>query len=224
MTILATSEEDRIPKLNRDSFYCPHCGVLAQQTWDDFHYKAYFSLAHAEVSSSYTYNKQNMYLSQCQNKSCRKQCLWVGEKMILPSTNNFPPPNPDMPEKIKETYNEAAAIANESSRAAAALIRLALQELCNHLECKGNNLYENINFLVKEKSLSHFAKEAMNAVRIVGNNAVHPGNIDLQENEDTVAMLLKLLNFIVKEMISDLNERNAFCATVSASKEHEGNQ
>ncbi len=210
MTRLVTFAEDTTPRFNRDAFYCPHCKVLAQQIWSSVPYC--------------TYNNGSMNFSQCQNKSCNQQCLWIGQKMVLPITNNFPLPNPDMPEKIKEIYNEAAAIANKSSRAAAALIRLALQELCKHLECKGKTLQENIDFLVKEKELPRRIEDAMDAVRIIGNEAVHPGTIDLQDNDEVVATMLKLLNFIVEKMISDPKEMDAFYATLPDSKKRKKTQ
>lgn len=41
--------------------------------------------------------------------------------------------NADMPEAVKALYNEAAIIYNKSPRAACALLRLAVERLCNEL-------------------------------------------------------------------------------------------
>ncbi len=214
--------DDTIPKYGRPAFVCPHCGVLAQQIWNTLNYDIVAS--DGEHNYLYTYNKKNMHHSKCQNRDCNKQCLWVGTEMILPSVSNFPQPNADTPKKIKEIYDEAVAIANKSPRAAAALIRLALQELCMHLKCKGKTLQENIDFLVKEKELPRRVEKAMDAVRIIGNEAVHPGTIDLQDNNEVVATMLKLLNFIVEKMISDPKEMDAFYATLPDSKKRKGTQ
>ena len=43
-------------------------------------------------------------------------------------------PNVDMPESVKQLYNEAGTIYNKSPRAACALLRLAIDRLCNELE------------------------------------------------------------------------------------------
>lgn len=53
--------------------------------------------------------------------------------MIFPSGSNIPMPHTDMPESVKEIYNEAREIASNSPRAAAALLRLALEKLTEEL-------------------------------------------------------------------------------------------
>jgi len=44
---------------------------------------------------------------------------------------------------------------------------------------------------------------ALDAVRVIGNNAVHPGQIDLTDDVATATALFGLVNFISEKMISE---------------------
>jgi Domain of unknown function (DUF4145) len=107
----------------------------------------------------------------------------------------------DMPKNIIEDYKEAVAVFPHSPRASAALLRLVLQKLCIHLGQPGKNLSDDIRALVKA-GLSPKVQQAFDIVRIIGNNAVHPGEIDFNDNSETVETLFKLINFVVEEMIT----------------------
>jgi len=43
-------------------------------------------------------------------------------------------------------------------------------------------------------------------VRVIGNNAVHPGTIDLKDDRDTVNKLFRLVNFIAHKTITEPRE------------------
>ncbi len=121
--------------------------------------------------------------------------------MIYPTGSIAPLPSEDMPEDVKADFNEARDIVQASPRAAAALLRLALQKLTIHLGGKGKNLNEDIKNLVK-KGLPPKVERALDVVRVIGNNAVHPGKIDLRDDLDTAILLFELLNMIVDTMIT----------------------
>src|SRR5216683_5193804 len=127
--------------------------------------------------------------------------------IIFPSESTMlaPPPSSDMPEDIARDFDEARDIFNRSSRASAALLRLALQKLCIHLGQSGKNLNNDIAALV-QSGLSIKIQQSLDIVRVIGNNAVHPGEIDLNDNKDTVLALFDIINFIVDEMISRPNK------------------
>lgn len=122
--------------------------------------------------------------------------------MIYPVSSTIEEPNQDMPEEVKDLYNEARSVFKLSPKAGAALLRLGLQKLCKYLGGKGENINEDIGWLVKQ-GLPPKIQEAFDSIRVIGNNGVHPGEINLDENKDLAAALFPLMNLIVEKMISD---------------------
>jgi len=112
---------------------------------------------------------------------------------------------------IINDYLEAARIFSDSPRSAAALLRLALQKLCKQLGESGKNINQDIKNLVG-KGLNPLVQKSLDALRITGNNAVHPGEINLQEEPDKVLKLFDLLNFIANKMITEPKEIETFYA------------
>ena len=121
--------------------------------------------------------------------------------MIYPQRGEAPPANPDLSDDIRRDYDEASSILDLSPRGAAALIRLAIQKLCKELGQPGEVLNADIGALV-EKGLDPLVQKALDAVRVIGNNAVHPGHIDLKDDRQVAESLFQLLNLIAEKMIS----------------------
>ena len=142
-------------------------------------------------------------VATCEN--CAKHIVWVDDMYAYPDIV-AEEPNPDMPEEVKQLYNEAGLIYNKSPRAACALLRLAIDRLCNELGEKDRDINKNIGELVK-KGLPTDVQQALDVVRVVGNKAVHPGQIAFDVDDvGTVTMLMRLLNIIVSRMISEPKE------------------
>jgi len=183
------------PQSGLESYTCPHCGVVARQ----YHYYSSGILngnRHPEA------DKNPVRVSQCEH--CKKFALWYFDKMVYPNRGNAPLPNPDMPEEVKHEYEEAAQIVAASPRGAAALLRLAIQQLCIHLGEPGENINDDIAALVK-RGLPITVQQALDIVRVTGNNAVHPGQINT-DDVDVVVNLFPLVNIIVEYMISIPNK------------------
>lgn len=188
-----------VPSLDQKSFNCPNCGVVAEQTWS------------ASISCHYTHIQPNgqkvgnqYYLTDfltAKCSHCEKFSIWLGDKMVYPLSGTVEMANPDLPDDIKNDYNEAKNIVNISPRGAAALLRLAVQKLCIHLGEKGKNINEDIESLVK-KGLPKTMQQALDSVRVVGNNAVHPGKIDLNDKIEIAYALFGFVNIICEVLIS----------------------
>ncbi|RWM82678.1 MAG: DUF4145 domain-containing protein [Mesorhizobium sp.] len=121
---------------------------------------------------------------------------------MYPQRGEAPPANPDLPEEIRRDYEEASTILDLSPRGAAALVRLCIQKLCKELGQPGKNINDDIAALVKA-GLDSRIQKALDAVRVIGNNAVHPGSIDLRDDRATAESLFRLLNLLAEKMISE---------------------
>lgn len=191
------------PKVFSKKFTCPHCGAISLQRWEHRFWD--FNL----------YNEQHdtIRVSKCDH--CEKYCLWLGETMLYPDVGRAPQPNSDLPESVKSIYLEAASISTKSPRGAAALLRLAIQVLCKELGEEGKNINDDIASLVK-KGLPERVQQALDIVRVTGNNAVHPGQIDV-DDPDIVGRLFDLINVVTEYTISMPNRVGTLYATLPES-------
>lgn len=187
-------EKYTAPFFSGDAFHCPHCGVFAHQRW---HKGGRIS------SRGYLGEIEGLSVSTCER--CGNYSLWLEEKMISPISSIAPLPTEDMPPNVKDDFSEARNIVNASPRAAAALLRLALQKLMPHLGESGKDINNDIASLVK-KGLPEKIQKALDTVRVIGNNAVHPGEIDLKDDTETAITLFNLVNMIVDVMITQPKE------------------
>ena len=210
------------PALNKASFSCPHCRAIAAQRW-------FISIAktsgfgapvsvvdalgtlteHLEMvtigaKEQVHANDQRLAMnglkfSRC--FSCSGVAIWVGPRIVWPTTDVDVFANPDMPGEVKADFEEAASIVGRSPRGAAALLRLALQKLVSSLVGGPIGIDDGIQALV-DAGLPKVVQQACDYVRIVGNDAVHPGQIDLKDDVETATRLFQLLNLIVTHTIS----------------------
>lgn len=170
-----------------------------------------------EESSERYLRKQasNLHLSQC--FSCSEFAVWIGEKMIFPPRRLSIPPNADLPDDIKADFNEARAIIDESPRGAAALLRLAVQKLCKYLGQPGKDINSDIGALVRN-GLNPIVQQALDSVRVIGNESVHPGELDLRDNPEIAHTLFSLVNTIADQLITHPKAVNAIYANLPNSK------
>ena len=220
------------PTCNSDKFECPHCRAVAQQEWFSLNLAAnqvnrvinhlYFQHRpkikdyHQEPVESFiekisrelekvldTFIPDQFSVATC--SLCNEFTLWVEEDLIYPRKTSLPPVNIDMHDDIRQLYQEAATIFVDSPRGATALLRLALQKLLVQIGKSGKKINDDIKELVSE-GLSPKIQQALDLLRVVGNNAVHPGQIDLNDNKEIALKLFQILNFIADELITKPKE------------------
>ena len=184
------------PEYESTAFNCPYCGAYAKQNWHPLSWDQHHV---AQIKT------RDMRVSLCSH--CQEASLWLSglspacpPQMIYPATRTSPPANDDLDDNIKKIYYEAADIANLSPRAACALLRLAIQMLLKQLGETGDNINNDIKNLVA-KELDPKIQQALDIVRVTGNHAVHPGEIDFDETTDVQA-LFDLINVIADTLIT----------------------
>ncbi|OGQ06188.1 MAG: hypothetical protein A2W61_01240 [Deltaproteobacteria bacterium RIFCSPLOWO2_01_44_7] len=192
-----------VPSLNESAFNCPYCNAFAKQTWHDF--TAPIKHGYAIIARA----------SRCEH--CQRYSIWQGEKMIYPDFSGITPPNQDLSVEIQRDYKEAASITQKSPRGAAALLRLSIQKLCKQLGQPGENINSDIGELVKQ-GLPVKIQQALDVVRVVGNEAVHPGELNLKDNQEIAQTLFQLVNFIAEKMISEPTKVEALFDGLPKSK------
>lgn len=174
------------PRVHSKKFTCPHCGAISLQRWECIDW------------SLQQYDRNCVQVSRCDH--CEEYSLWLRGVMLYPDVGRAPQPNADLPKAVTEIYLEAASISTKSPRGAAALLRLAVQLLCDELGEDGKNVNKDIAELVK-KGLPERVQQALDIVRVTGNHAVHPGQIEV-DDADVVGKLFELINVIAEYTIS----------------------
>ena len=151
------------------------------------------------TSDSFGPRLLNVFVAQCDH--CKDLSVWVHEKLVYPPRGEAQPANPDLPEDIRRDYEEASSILDLSPRGAAALLRLAIQKLCKNLGQPGKDLNKDIGALVSD-GLDDQVQMDLDVVRVIGDNAAHPGQMDLRDDRATAETLFTLLNQIADRTIT----------------------
>jgi len=224
------------PEFRKTSFNCPLCGAFAQQVWH-----AAFKRPENVVNAGTT-AVPDVYVSVCAH--CDKHAIWflppqrpipqhlpnqvkgvlmLGNqgRLVFPLVAQGALPNPDLPDDIKTDYLEARGIAPQSPRGASGLLRLCIQKLCIYLGEPGENLNADIGALVA-RGLPKKIQQALDTVRVVGNGAVHPGELDLRDDLPTALRLMELVNLIADVMITQPQQVEALYDRMLTPGQKEG--
>ncbi len=189
-----TNQDNKTPALNKQTFICPYCNDRTQQIWERWKY-------HNSNGSALA---SNLYLKTAECIICLRYSIWRGPEMIYPLASLAPPPDNNMPDPVKITYEEARSVSIYSSRAAAALLRVALEELTAQLGETEDTLYKQIRRLYK-RDFPEEVIQMFDIVRITANKGgAHSGEIDLtgKDGAEVVNTLFFLVNHIVEIAIT----------------------
>lgn len=201
MSLRTTTDPFVAPAKNKKRFNCPFCSAFAHQEWAHPFNSTVAEFADFSHRESYAF-------STCQ--SCDKTACWFSDQLVYPSPSLAPKTHSDCPNGVRLIVEEARCVHSASPKAAAALLRLALQVfLMEALGLPGKNINDEIASLVKSQKISLRIQKAMDILRVVGNNAVHPGLIDLDDDPKIANSLFGLINLIVEETITRDKHINA---------------
>lgn len=193
------------PDREKPAFHCPFCGVYAVQNGESL---GYFSGSRFWIDTP-------SYMTTCAH--CSKEAFWFNGRLIEPLGSFGPMPSPDTPDDVRRDYEEARAVAQVSPRSAAGLLRLALEKLLVGLVERPGTINQNIGALVAD-GLPVRVQRAADSLRVIGNEAVHPGAMDLRDDRETVEGLFGLLNFIVEDRITRPKAIDEFYALLPDDK------
>lgn len=158
---------------------------------------------------------QNLHVSDC--FECHQLSVWHYDRLLFPNARTGPEPNADMPADIQRDFNEARTILSLSPRGACALLRLSIDKLVTEIGAVGADVNDRIAYLVAN-GLPAEIQQALDTVRVIGNEAVHPGALDLRDDPETATELFGLVNVIVDDRISRPKRISAIYAKVPESK------
>jgi hypothetical protein len=188
------------PEFHQSAFNCPHCNAYAHMQWD------------ALLKGNVHMSLWAAFCAKCNAPSLWREQISRGRgpqgplpnlvMLIYPAQSSAPLPNPDLPVDCVGDYHEAREIVQRSPRGAAALLRLVIQKLCKHFGEPGRDINKDIGALVAN-GLPITIQQALDTVRVVGNEAVHPGELDIRDNPGVVTALFTLVNLIVEKMITE---------------------
>jgi hypothetical protein len=100
-------------------------------------------------------------------------------------------------DESSEDFEEAAAVLNKSPRAAAALIRICIQNMMPLLKETGKNLDENISSLVR-KGLEVEIQQAMDVLQVIRRNPGQESDVDLRHETAIATRMLESLKEILE--------------------------
>ncbi|MFW5500440.1 MULTISPECIES: DUF4145 domain-containing protein [unclassified Maridesulfovibrio] len=182
-----------VPEVDKDAFSCPHCGTYSQQHWQEQGQYSPYRVAGLKSEIAFKW-------ASC--SKCKKVSVWIEEIMVYPRSLSAPEAHQNMPEELRELYNEARLILNDSPRAATALLRLVIEKLVFSIDVKATNLNAAIGELVQQ-GLPTQVQQALDVCRVTGNEAVHAGAITIDDTFEVAYPLFQLINFVVEKMIAE---------------------
>lgn len=148
----------------RTTLRCPHCGKEAVM----------------EPLGTHDYSVGGLYVCgqrRCPNPTCHGHLFVVFNqdqlvKTYPPTRLDFDPEN--IPEKVLVIFEEAITCHSEGCFVAAAImVRRTLEELCADRAATGKDLKARLNELKSKIVIPGELLDAMNELRILGNDAAH---------------------------------------------------
>lgn len=200
------------------TFKCPYdnCGAVSQHDWGIAQLVAFKPTSNASFIGRNVSPDTVVMLALCQ--ACEQEVVFVNGQLSYPEENSAPRPHDDMPEAVRALFDEAATIFDKSPRGASALLRVALETLLPDLGAKKKGLNDAIGELVKLGKAPPDVQRALDTIRILGNEAAHPGTINLSDDSETAFKLFSLINLIVDRAIGEPKRISALYGALPPEK------
>lgn len=148
----------------------------------------------------------SLCISVCRN--CGKYLVWLNGQIVYSPIIEINHPHPKLPTLSKDLYNEARKIYKSSSRSAAALLRLSIEELLINLDLDINKgtlpsmiLQLSEKHRTGEIEYPNYIIDGLSQTCALKNANLSSGSINLNETKETALLLFRLVNEIAEELI-----------------------
>lgn len=200
----------------KGKFVCPFpdCRTYAVQHWG-----VHFDPVQITSGGKYSRAHGNL-VPLCSSKceACEREAIYVNGRIVFPADSDAPLPAVDLPDDCIEDFAEAREILPRSPRGSSALLRLVIQKLLPHLGATKSKIDASIGELVAAGKIKEPIQKALDIVRVVGNESVHPGEMDLKDDRETALALFRVINLIVETEITEPKRLDALYASLPKSK------
>lgn len=131
-----------------------------------------------------------------------------------------PAPHEKMPLEVVKLFNEARTIFGNSPKSSAALLRLALEALLTSLKIPGKSIHQKIGSLFASDLLTERTIQACDCIRLMGNEGVHIGEINLAEGTNIALDMFNVINYIIED-IDTIKKIEKMYANIPKTKKDE---
>ncbi len=195
---------------------CPSCGVVTDHIWfGEVTAEVYDREMDRDVGHLMEGSQGKLLVSICMSEQCKALSLWIEHptaagsetELVYPHAGVRIPPAEGLEDNETQLYEEAAAVARISPRAASALVRVLLEALLKrHLAAadrpvKDKRLEELIDQAVEHLALSPTLKKGLTAIRKRGNATMHdPYGLTDQTRSQELPRLFQAVDQLVDEL------------------------
>ncbi len=190
------------PRFKAVLFRCPHprCNTVASQFWTSLYKRQMEPRGSRWVNLETSID--DLAISTCQ--ACNGKALWFEGRLLFPAKVVSHPTPSDMPKELQKDFEEARAVAPHSPRAAAALLRMCVENLCKKLT--GKKKFDAAMAELERQGIPSKISMAMDVVRSNGNEVLHAGRLYGEDDDANVATLFGLVASIVNWAITEKNQ------------------
>jgi hypothetical protein len=193
------------------SLECPHCG----------HFGTFQNVG---SDTGITTNGQTHSFGQrrCPRPQCKGHIFTVSRGTTL--VTSYPPrlisfDTTNIPQRILESFQEAIMChGNNCLKASAIMIRKTLEEICNDKSASGQNLYKRLENLSTQIVLPNELKEAMQELRLLGNDAAH---IEAQTYDEIGKDEIEISIEFTKEILKGIYQYDSLLSRLRSLKKKE---
>ncbi|MEH6990879.1 DUF4145 domain-containing protein [Cytobacillus firmus] len=209
------------PIFKREIFTCPYCKKDGKQNW--IHLKDKLDkdtkidnvkigtilampvlgsvVAGSVLSKNKISYKMLSQLSFSVCAGCAGYIIWKDGNRLYPKEITLPEPSKYMLKDAAEIYEEARLIFELSPRSSSALLRLSLEIILRNILNEYNKTLNQMIGQLAIEDIDEHTKKGLDIIRYHGNQCIHTGEINLEENKDSVESLFTLVNYIVDDLI-----------------------